>query len=268
MDAAPPTDASPPPVPASAPSPPVPALLSVRWPSKQWFPSVSAVWPRSAQSATAFLLGLAVALLGIQLWSMSRWSTRPLELERERIPYRIDLNSAQREQLLQVPGIGERTAEKIEAYRDAHGPFQSKTELTQIPGIGPAKYEKMGDWVTTRPAQSRVVTDTSTASWQPRPRADNSAKSPNTRKSSKKEERIKAPIDVNQADFEELQKLPGIGPKLAQRILDERAKSPFRAVEDLRRVSGIGPKILERLKPCVSIRPASNHVVLDAATPK
>jgi hypothetical protein len=50
----------------------------------------------------------------------------------------------------------------------------------------------MGDWVTTRPPQSRVVTDTSTASWQPRPRADNSAKSPNTRKSSKKEELIKA----------------------------------------------------------------------------
>jgi competence ComEA-like helix-hairpin-helix protein len=269
MDAAPPTDASPPPVPASAPSPPVPALLSVRWPSKQWFPTVSAVWPRSAQLATAFLLGLAVALLGIQLWSMSRWNTRPLKLEREkRIQYRIDLNSAQREQLLQVPGIGERTAEKIEAYRNAHGPFQSKAELTQIPGIGPAKYEKMSDWVTTRPSEGKVIADTSTISSPPRLRADNPTKSSNTRKSSKKEELIKAPIDVNQADFEELQKLPGIGPKLAQRIVDERAKSPFRAVEDLRRVSGIGPKILERLRPFVSVRPASNRVVSDATTRK
>jgi competence ComEA-like helix-hairpin-helix protein len=264
MDAAPPSDASSPPVPAPAPRPPVPALLSVRWPSKQWLPTVSAVWPRSAQVATAFLLGLAVALLGIQLWSMSRWSTRPLELERAKgISYRIDLNTAQREQLVQVPGIGERTAEKIEAYRKDHGPFQSKTELTQIPGIGPAKYEKIGDWVTTRPAQAKVVVDTSTISSQPRRPATDSAT--NTRKPSKKEDLIKARIDVNQADFGELQKLPGIGPKLAQRILDERAKSPFRAVEDLRRVSGIGPKILERLRPFVSVRPVSNHVA-DATT--
>jgi competence protein ComEA len=266
MDAAPPTDASPPPVPASAPSPLVPALLSVRWPSKQWFPTVSAVWPRSAQLATAFLLGLAVALLGIQLWSMSRWSTRPLELERAKgISYRIDLNSAQLEQLVQVPGIGERTAEKIEAYRKDHGPFQSKTELTQIPGIGPAKYEKIGDWVTTRPAEARVVADTSTTALQPRLPAANSAKPPNTRRSSKKEELIKAPIEVNQADFEELQKLPGIGPKLAQRILDERAKSPFRTVEDLRRVSGIGPKILERLRPYVKIQEKTERTVVGSA---
>ncbi len=266
MDAAPPTDASPPPVPASAPSPPVPALLSVRWPAKQWFPTVSAVWPRSAQLATAFLLGLAVALLGIQLWSMSRRNTRPLELERAKgISYRIDLNSAQREQLLQVPGIGERTAEKIEAYRKDHGPFQSKTELTQIPGIGPAKYEKIGDWVTTRPAEARVVADTSTISSQPRRPATDSAKSTNTRKPSKKEDLIKARIDVNQADFEELQKLPGIGPKLSQRIVDERAKSPFRAVEDLRRVSGIGPKILERLRPYVKVQTNSERIAVGSA---
>ncbi len=79
----------------------------------------------------------------------------------------------------------------------------------------------MGDWVTTRPAEAKVVVDTSTIALQSRLTAANSAKSPNTRKSSKKEELIKAPIDVNQADFEELQKLPGIGPKMAQRILDE-----------------------------------------------
>jgi competence protein ComEA len=266
MDAAPPTDASSPPVPAPAPSPPVPALLSVRWPSKQWFPTVSAVWPRSAQLATAFLLGLAVALLGIQLWSMSRWSTRPLELERAKgISYRIDLNTAQREQLVQVPGIGERTAEKIEAYRQEHGPLRSKEDLTQIHGIGPAKLEKVKDWVTVRSEQSAVVFDNSVTPLQPPRPAVNAAKSTNTKKSSKKEDRIKEPIDVNQADFEELQKLPGIGPKLAQRIVDERAKSPFRSVEDLRRVSGIGPKILERLRPYVKIQEKSERTVVGSA---
>jgi competence protein ComEA len=267
MDAAPPTQASPPPVPASTTSPPAPTL-SIRRPSEQWLPTVSAVWPRSAQLATAFLLGLAVALLGIQLWSMSRWSTRPLELDREkRTPYRIDLNTAQREQLLQVPGIGERTAEKIEKYREEHGPFESRTELTQIPGIGPAKYEKIAGSVTTQSEEARVVIDTSTGP-SPKRTASNSLKSSNSKKPTKKEEGIKAPIDVNQADLDELQKLPGIGPRLAQRIVDERAKSPFRSVEDLRRVSGIGPKILERLKPFVFISPAFKRVVSGAPTSK
>jgi competence ComEA-like helix-hairpin-helix protein len=242
---------------AASPSPSSNAALIYRPP----LVNVSAVWPSSAQLTTAFLLGLAVALLGIQLWSMSRWSTRPLELDRGKgIPYRIDLNTAQHEQLLQVPGIGERTAEKIEAYRHDHGTFKSKKELTQIPGIGPAKYEKIGGWVTARSAETKVVPDTSTISEQHRPAAD-PAKSTNAKRTSKKEENIKAPIDVNQAGLEELQKLPGIGPKLAQRIVDERAKSQFRTVDDLRRVSGIGPKILERLRPFVSVRPASNRMV-------
>ena len=50
-----------------------------------------------------------------------------------------------------------------------------------------------------------------------------------------------------------MQKLPGIGPKLSQRILDERARGAFKSVEDLRRVPGIGPKTLEKLRPLVTI---------------
>ena len=245
------------PVPASAPAPPLAVHLSA---------NISGAWPRSAQLGTAFLLGLALALLGIQMWSMSRWSTRPLDLEGNKPSrYRIDLNLASREQLLQVPGIGDRTAEKIETFREKQGPFRSKTELTQIEGIGPAKYEKMEDWLTVQSAEVKTDSDSAPVASQPKRSVTNQSKSSSTRTRSKKEESIKEPIDVNQADLKDLQKLPGIGPKLAQRIVDERAKSPFRAVEDLRRVSGIGPKILERLRPFVKVRPASNQFALDSA---
>jgi competence protein ComEA len=175
--------------------------------------------------------------------------------------YRIDLNQADREQLLQVPGIGDRTADKIEDYREEHGQFRSKEELTQIHGIGPAKYEKMSDWLTVRPASAETNDDAMAS----RPRAHTLPKDTKTKKPSKKEENLKEPIDVNQADLNELQRLPGIGPKLAQRILDERAKKPFQSVEDLRRVSGIGPKILERLRPFVKIPPDSNQFALDSS---
>src|SRR5713101_4860317 len=154
MDAAPPTNSVPPPAapsPGSGPPPLVQQTISAPQHPAQTSTSVSAVWPRSAQLATAFLLGLATAMLGIQMWSMSRWSTRPLDRNREQTTrYRIDLNLADREQLLQVPGIGDRTADKIEAFRHKQGPFRSKKELNEVYGICPAKYEKMGDWLTVQ----------------------------------------------------------------------------------------------------------------------
>jgi competence ComEA-like helix-hairpin-helix protein len=61
------------------------------------------------------------------------------------------------------------------------------------------------------------------------------------------------PLDINRATLEDLQQLPGIGPKLAQRILDERAKAPFQSVDDLRRVPGMGPRALERLRPLIGV---------------
>jgi competence protein ComEA len=64
---------------------------------------------------------------------------------------------------------------------------------------------------------------------------------------------LTSPIDINHADQAELQKLPGIGPKLSQRILDERAKGPFKSIDELRRVPGIGPKTLEKVRPFVCL---------------
>uniref|UniRef100_A0A832I0Y6 Helix-hairpin-helix domain-containing protein n=1 Tax=Eiseniibacteriota bacterium TaxID=2212470 RepID=A0A832I0Y6_UNCEI len=59
-------------------------------------------------------------------------------------------------------------------------------------------------------------------------------------------------LDLNRASVSELDALPGIGPVLARRIVEHRARhGPFRRVEELRAVRGVGPRLLERLRPRV-----------------
>jgi competence protein ComEA len=65
--------------------------------------------------------------------------------------------------------------------------------------------------------------------------------------------KLTGPININRATAVELQALPGIGPKLAERIVETRAQQPFKSVDDLRRVPGIGAKTLERLRPFVTV---------------
>ena len=61
-------------------------------------------------------------------------------------------------------------------------------------------------------------------------------------------------VDLNQATAEELVRLPGIGPTLAQRIVDYRAQhGPFEATEELRRVAGIGPKTFASLQDNITV---------------
>jgi competence protein ComEA len=63
-----------------------------------------------------------------------------------------------------------------------------------------------------------------------------------------------APVNLNSADLAQLDTLPGVGPVLAQRILDWRADhGRFTSVDELGEVSGIGDRLLAQLTPKVSV---------------
>jgi competence protein ComEA len=62
------------------------------------------------------------------------------------------------------------------------------------------------------------------------------------------------PVDLNRASAADLEALPGIGPALAQAIIDHREQhGPFRSVDDLADVRGIGPAKMEQLRPLVKV---------------
>lgn len=60
-------------------------------------------------------------------------------------------------------------------------------------------------------------------------------------------------ININSATQAALEKLPGVGPKTAEKIIRFREMQPFASVEDLQYVQGIGEKRLETLRPHVTV---------------
>ena len=63
---------------------------------------------------------------------------------------------------------------------------------------------------------------------------------------------VRFPLDLNKAPLHDLLELPGIGEKLAERIVKYRKDhGRFQSIEDLRKVKGIGKKRMERLRPLV-----------------
>jgi len=62
------------------------------------------------------------------------------------------------------------------------------------------------------------------------------------------------PVDINSATLEQLTTVPGIGPSLAQRIIEFREKQgPFQRIEDLLKIRGIGERSLEKIRPHVKV---------------
>jgi len=63
-----------------------------------------------------------------------------------------------------------------------------------------------------------------------------------------------APVNINTATQEQLETLPGLGAKVAQRIIEYRQKNGnFKKVEDLMNVKGIGEKSFLKLKPMLTV---------------
>jgi competence protein ComEA len=155
------------------------------------------------------------------------------EDERRRRPLvageRIDPNRADEGDLDRLPGVGPATAASIAAARDSGIVFRRVDDLLLVQGIGPALLSRI------RPSLDLTS--------PPRARAGRRGGNP------------VGPIrvDVNRADVAELQRLPGVGPAIADRIVSVRRERSFRSVDDLIRVPGIGPATLERLRALATV---------------
>ncbi|GEM_PF-1804812 len=60
-------------------------------------------------------------------------------------------------------------------------------------------------------------------------------------------------VNINTATPDQLVKLPGIGKVLAQRIVEYRAKTPFKTIEEMKNVKGIGDKEFAKIKDLITV---------------
>ena len=60
----------------------------------------------------------------------------------------LDLNTASEEDLTRLPGIGEKRAADIAAWREENGGFDSKEELLEVSGIGEGTYDRVSPYIT------------------------------------------------------------------------------------------------------------------------
>ncbi|MGB9743535.1 MAG: helix-hairpin-helix domain-containing protein, partial [Minisyncoccales bacterium] len=150
----------------------------------------------------------------------------------------VNLNTASLSELEKLTGIGPVLAQRIIAAR----PFSSIYELTKVSGIGETTLQKIIDQ-----GCAYVENDIGPSASQPVYSSGSGGRSSGggSGSGSSNQECTPNSVEINTASLGELDKLTGVGPSTAQKIIDGR---PFFSLDDLINVSGIGTTTLEEIK--------------------
>jgi competence protein ComEA len=76
-------------------------------------------------------------------------SAKPAALARRPVTFPLDLNTAKLEDFIELPGIGEKLAQRLVDYRQSHGGFRSVEDLREVRGIGAKRFERLRPLVVT-----------------------------------------------------------------------------------------------------------------------
>ncbi len=157
------------------------------------------------------------------------------QLTKDTYIFPADLNSVTKEQLMQIDGIGEKTAQKIIDYRIEAGEYKNIEQLLNVDSIGEKTLEKLKKYLYVLNSA-----DNSSSTLD----ADSKSSKPTAEKNI-----VNYPLDINFATYDELVTLSGIGDDKAKRIVSYRqTKGYFYSIEEIMLVDGIGQKTFDGIK--------------------
>ena len=104
---------------------------------------------REERQVALFLITVALAGRGIDFLANKYLPVKTIARFNQNLG-KINLNSADKDLLMSVPGIGEKLSQRIIEYREEHASFGSMEELKNIKGITEFKYEKIKDYLIVK----------------------------------------------------------------------------------------------------------------------
>ncbi|MBL7149207.1 MAG: ComEA family DNA-binding protein [Candidatus Cloacimonetes bacterium] len=187
---------------------------------------------------TIIILTLILVIIIVLVIGFQKISHTKKELQKSIVPTeqeeitKININNADIEDLIKLPGIGQTKAQAIIDYRESVGEFKSLKELTEVKGIGEKTLEKMLPYLEMVGDSTEIVVSVDSDTMK----------------------EISGKININTASLSELISLPGIGEKRAQQIISYREKAGgFENKEDIMKVKGIGEGIYTKIKDIIEI---------------
>ena len=187
--------------------------------------------------ARSGILLLAAAVLALSASAAPRKSKENAAAPPASASAKVDVNTASQKDLEALPGVGAATAKKIIANR----PYASVADLSRA-GVSKKTIDEITPMVTASASSAPPEIPA-------RPAMDARKTSEATAAPSSAAPARSAPVDLNTASEADLEKLPGVGPAYAKKIVAGR---PYSTVADLSR-AGLPKRTLDRVTPLVAV---------------
>jgi competence ComEA-like helix-hairpin-helix protein len=101
---------------------------------------------RQERQVILFLLTLSLVGMGIDFWFKANSRVKAIVCANPDFT-RVNLNAADKQELISVPGIGEKSAQRILDYRTERGFFRDREDLKNIPNLKGLRFEKVKEYL-------------------------------------------------------------------------------------------------------------------------
>lgn len=175
----------------------------------------------------------------------------------ETVTFPLELNAASAAELEQLPHIGAVLAERITAYRDQIGGFSNREQLLEVEGIGEATLYEIYDLLYLENETFPEPEPEPEPAGAPAPAAEpqpTETAPPATEPPAAAAPAVTFPLDLNQATAAELEQIPEMQPELAEKIVAFRQQiQAFSSVYELLYVDGMTEAYFVQLRDYVQI---------------